>query len=239
MPLVNYCKKCKTEVPLGDCCPHCGGKLMQSGEQISFGMKRKVVKEWFCWNQLLRIALPVFGLALAIIVGAEAWAAGAQGVIALISQGFLETMLGLLGLMLFAIFLLLHLQGVESVHTVIDRQGVHVRTYIADGNDLGRISRFVSQQTVERLAQTDDRAPLPGLMLVHRVTLPWGDIRRVHIWKEGSTILFFRPSFWQVAAVRCPLSEMAQAEALIRKKLKRSKKVRILPAEKPEKKKKR
>ena len=239
MPLVNYCKKCKTEVPLGDSCPHCGGKLAQTGEQISFGMKRKVVREWFAWNHLLRIALPVFGLVFAIIVGAEAAAAGAEGVIALISQGFLETMLGLLALMLFGIFLLLHLQGVESVHTVIDKQGVHVRTYIADGNDLGRLARFVSQQTVERLAETDDRVPLPGLMLVHRVTLPWSEIRRVRIWKEGSAILFFRPTFWQVASIRCPMSELPEAEALIRKKLKRMKRVKVQPAVKSEKKKKR
>ena len=238
MPFVNYCKKCKTEVPLGESCPHCGGKLSQNGEQLSFGMKRKVVREWFAWNNLLRIALPVFVLVFGMIVGAEAAAAGAEGVIALISQGFLETMLGLLALMLFGIFLLLHLQGVESVHTVIDRQGIHVRTYIADGNDLGRIARFVSLQSAERLTQTDDRAPLPGLMLVHRVTLPWMEIRRVRIWKEGSTILFFRPSFWQVAAVRCPVSELGQAEEMIRKKLKRSKKVRILPPETSEKKRK-
>ena len=238
MPLVNYCKKCKTEVPMGESCPHCGGRLTQSGEQISFGMKRKVVREWFAWNHLLRVALPVFALVLAVAVGAEAYAAGMQGVIALIAQGFLETMLGVLGLMLFAIFLTLHLQGVESVHTVLDKQGVHVRTYIADGNDLGRIARFVSRQTVERLAETEDRAPLPGLMLVHRVTLPWTEIRRVRIWREGSTILFFRTSFWQVSAVRCPVGELAAAEALIRKKLKRNKKARVLPAEVSEKKKK-
>ena len=239
MPVVNYCKKCRTEVPLGESCPHCGGKLSQTGEQISFGMKHKVVGEWFAWNHLLRVALPVFLLALITVLAAEAVAAGAQGVIALLSQGFLETMLGLLGLMLMAVFLILHLQGVESVHTVLDKQGVHVRTYIAQGNDLGLYARFMTQQAADRLAQTDERPELQGLMLVRRVTLPWTEIRRVRFWREGSTILFFRPSFWQVAAVRCSISELPEAEAFIRKKLKRSKKVRIVPLETSEKKKKR
>jgi len=239
MPLVNYCKKCKTEVPLGESCPHCGGRLAQTGEQISFGVKRRVVREWFAWNQLLRIALPVFVLVLGTILAAEAAAAGEQGVIALISQGFLETMLGLLGLMLLAIFLILHLQGVESVHTVLDRQGVHVRTYIAEGNDLGLYARFMSRQAAEQLAETDERPPLPGLMLVRRITLPWTEIRRVRIWREGSTILFFRPSFWQAAAVCCSFSELEEAESFVRKKLKRNKKARVLPLERAEKNKKR
>ena len=63
-------------------------------------------------------------------------------------------------------------------------------------------------------------------MLVRRITLPWAEIRRVRIWREGATLLFFRPAFWQVAAVRCPYGELAAAEALVRKKLKRNKKAK-------------
>ena len=65
------------------------------------------------------------------------------------------------------------------------------------------------------------------------------DIRRVRIWKEGSAILFFRPTFWQVASIRCPMSELPEAEALTRKKLKRMKRVKMQPVVKSEKKKKR
>ena len=47
MPLVNYCRKCKAEVPLGESCSYCGGKLAATGEMISFGVVRAPVKEWF------------------------------------------------------------------------------------------------------------------------------------------------------------------------------------------------
>lgn len=239
MPLVNYCKKCKTEVPLGETCPYCSGKLTQTGEMISFGLMRRVVKDWFAWNNLLRIVLPVLALVCIIVVAAEAWAGGWDAVAALLAHGFMETMLGLLALVLLGIWLVLRLQGIENVHVVLDKQGVHVRTYVQRGDARALMTRFVGEQTVERLEASDERAPLNGLALVRRVTLPWSEIRRVRIWREGSTMLFFRPAFWQVAAVHVPVSEMNDAEALVRKKLKRMKKVRVLPQEKKEKKKKR
>ena len=75
MPLVQYCKKCKTEVPLGESCVHCGGKLTKSNEMISFGVARTPVREWFCWNEWLRIILLLLGgmmLLVLLIETAEA-----------------------------------------------------------------------------------------------------------------------------------------------------------------------
>lgn len=239
MPLVNYCKKCKAEVPLGESCPYCGGKLTQAGEQLSFGMLRTPVRDWFAWNGLLRIALPVLLLVCVSVLAAEAAAAGQLGVLVLVEQGFFTAMLWVLGLMLGAIWLLLALQGPEKVHVLLDRQGLHMRTYLPQGGDLRLYARFLSPAAVEKLAAEDDRPPLEGLVLVRRITLPWEAVRRVRVWREGFTLLFFRPAFWQAAAVRCPAEDLAEAEALVRKKLKKSKKVRVLPLEKDEKKKKR
>lgn len=239
MPLVNYCKKCQAETPLGESCPYCGGKLTQTGEMISFGVVRSVVKEWFAWNNLLRILLPVWGLTLMIVIIAEMAATGAEGAVALLEQGLMQTMTGLLLAALALIWGLLSLQGVESVHVVMDKQGVHVRTYVSRKNTISLYARFASMQTVERLAASDDRPELEGLMLVRRVTLPWSEIRRVKIWREGGAMLFFRPSFWQVADVRVPFSELPEAEAYLRKKLKRVKKAKVQPAENSEKKKQR
>jgi len=78
MPLVNYCRKCKAETPLGESCPYCGGKLAQTGEQISFGLMRRPEREWFAWNGVLRIALPVLLLVFVIVVAAETAAAGTE-----------------------------------------------------------------------------------------------------------------------------------------------------------------
>ena len=85
------------------------------------------------------------------------------------------------------------------------------------------------QQGAQRLAAGDDRPPLEGLMLVRRVTLPWESIRRVRVWREGATVLFFHPRYWQVLAMRCPLADLPPAEEYVRKKLKRFKRVKVLP----------
>ena len=90
-------------------------------------------------------------------------------------------------------------------------------------------ARFTTPEAVERLAAGDDRPPLEGLTLVRRVTLPWESIRRVRVWREGATLLFFHPRYWQVLAMRCPLADLPAAEEYVRKKLKRFKRVKVLP----------
>ena len=235
MPLVNYCRKCKAEVPLGETCTYCGGKLTQTGEQISFGLVRTPARDWFVWNSLLRIALPVLALVCVFVLAAEAAVGGQAGVLALLEQGFFQSMLGILGLMLAAIWLLLCCQGPEKVHVVLDRQGVHVRTYLPSEGDARLYARFLTPAMAEKLQMEDERPQLAGLRLVRRITLPWETIRRVRIWREGMTLLFFRPAFWQAAAIRCPAADLAEAEALVRKKLKRFRKVKIYPLEKKKK----
>jgi len=230
MPLVNYCRKCKAETPLGESCPSCGGKLAQTGEQISFGLMRRPEREWFAWNNLLRVALPVLLLVLVIVVAAEAAASGADGVIRLLKGGFLRTMLVMLGVLLAGMWLVFRLQGMESVHVVLDKQGVQVRTYVQEGNDMALYARFLSEQAIDKLAAEDERPALEGLTLVRRISLPWSEIRRVRIWREGSTILFFRPTFWQAASVRVPVNELEEAEGFVRKKMKRNKKAKVQPA---------
>ncbi len=230
MPLVNYCKKCKAETPLGESCPYCGGKLPQTGEQISFGVMRRPVKEWFAWNALLRIVLPVWALVLVMVVAAEGAVTGTDGVTALLTGGFLRTMLGLLAAALAVIWAILWLQGVESVHVVLDKQGVHVRTYVQQGQTTALYARLMNEKAAEKLAAEDERPELAGLLLVKRVSLPWNTISRVRIWREGGTILFFRPILWQAAAVQVPVQEMEEAESFVRKKMKRNKKAKVQPA---------
>ena len=235
MPLVNYCKKCRAEVPVGESCPYCGGKLAQTGEQISFGVVREPVKEWFAWNSLLRIALPVLGLICVFVTAAEMASAGQQGVIALFQHGFAETILRTLGLTIVGIWGLLTLQGPEHVHVVLDKQGIWVRTYLPEGNRVGLAARILSAAAAEKLAEEDERPSLEGLVLVRRVFLPWSVVSRVRVWRENGVLLFFHPAFWQAAYVHCPLAEAAEAEAFVRKKLKRQKKCRIIPSEKTKK----
>lgn len=213
MPLVNYCRKCRTETPLGESCPYCGGRLSKTGEQLSFGIIRNPVTDWFSWNDVLRVMLPAWLVALVAVLAAEASATGAAGVTALLRQGFLWVMLGLLAGMLAALLALMLLRGPERVHFVMDRAGVHARVYVPQGCGALRLyARFTTPEAVERLAAGDDRPPLEGLTLVRRVTLPWESIRRVRVWREGATVLFFHPRYWQVLAMRCPLADLPPAE---------------------------
>ena len=149
--------------------------------------------------------------------------------IVMLTGGFLRTMLGLLAAALIVIWILLKVQGMESVHVVLDKQGVHVRTYVQQGNPAALYARFLNEQTAEKLAEEDERPELPGLLLVKRVSLPWNTISRVRVWREGCAILFFRPSLWQAAAVNVPVSELEAAEEYVRKKMKRNKKAKVQP----------
>ncbi|MDD3334718.1 MAG: hypothetical protein PHI98_04285 [Eubacteriales bacterium] len=234
MPAVQYCRKCKTEVPLGDSCPHCGGKLAKAGEQLSFGVVRRPLRDWFEWNRFLRIGLPVLALVFLSAVGAELISGGVTGIIALFKQGFLGTLLWLLAGLLALIALLLWIQGGEKIHFVLDREGVKAYSYLPEPSILQLYARFLTPGQVEQLAEQEPQ--LPGLTLVRRVILPWTEIRRVRVWREGSVLLFFRPSCWQALAVSCPVQELDVTEAYVRAKLKRFKKVKILPLLKPQEK---
>ena len=231
MPLANYCRKCRAETPAGESCPYCGGKLTKAGERQSFGVSRAPWRDWFCWNRLLRVGLPVWALSFLLIALAEFCSGGTPALAGLFRRGFGLTMLWLLGGMLALFWALLFCQGQEKVHYLLDKDGVSAYTYVSEEvNDLALYARFLTPAQAE--AMQEDEHALPGLWLVRRVILPWERMKRVKIWREGQTLLFFDPAYWQVLAVTCPVQEFAEAEAWVRAKTKRFKTVRVLPAEK-------
>lgn len=231
MPLANYCRKCRAETPAGESCPYCGGKLTKAGERLSFGVSRAPWRDWFCWNRLLRVGLPVWALSFLLIALAEFCSGGTPALAGLFRRGFGLTMLWLLGGMLALFWALLFCQGQEKVHYLLDKDGVSAYTYVSEEvNDLALYARFLTPAQTE--AMQEDEHALPGLRLVRRVILPWERMKRVKIWREGQTLLFFDPAYWQVLAVTCPVQELAEAEAWVRAKTKRFKTVRVLPAEK-------
>ena len=229
MAIANYCQKCAVETPTGESCPYCGGKLSKTNERFSFGVTRRPVRDWFEWNRYLRVGLPVLGVIFLAAVLGEGFAAGGAGVLRLFQRGFAGTMLALLAGLLLIVFALLWLQGVENVHYVLDREGVKAYTYLRDARPFRLYARFLTPAAVRGLAE--EKHALPGLTLVRRTILPWEALRRVRVWREGSTLLFFRPAFWQVLAAVCPVFDLPQAEAWVRAKVKRYKTVQVLPRE--------
>ncbi|MBQ8150938.1 MAG: hypothetical protein IJ041_10525 [Clostridia bacterium] len=224
MPLVQYCKKCKTEVPLGESCVHCGGKLTKSNEMISFGVARTPVREWFCWNEWLRIILLLLGGMMLLVLLIETAAGGFGAARELLLGGLLGTMLILLAAALLLCYVLLRLQGGERIHYVLDKQGVHAWHYLNEADPVRLYARLLSPDSVARLAQ-DDHA-LPGLTLIRSQFIPWNEIRRVRIWRENAVLLLYRPNWWLTMFVNCPINEMEAVEKMLRLKLKPRKEVK-------------
>ena len=123
MPLVNYCRKCKAEVSNGSVCPRCGSKLTKAGERLSCHYKRTPVTDWFSWNAMLRVAVPVMALVMLTALLAEACAEGETGVINVLTQGFFMTILLFFGVLLLLMLFLLLLQGHEDVRYALDATG--------------------------------------------------------------------------------------------------------------------
>ena len=223
MPLVYYCKKCKTEVPVGETCTYCGGKLSKQSEMLSFGTIHAPVQDWFCWNELLRIALPILGGITALALGFEWATGGLPAVEKLVRNGFLGTMLILLGVVLALFFVLLYLQGSECIHYVLGRQGIHAWTYLQDPKPIQLYTRLLTPEAIEKFAQ--DEHALEDLTLIRYQTIAWQDVHRVRLWRENAVLLIYRPSWWQVMHVNCPIQEWNAVEQMTRQKLKPRKEV--------------
>ena len=73
MALTAYCKKCAREVEPGEVCPYCGSKLGKNAAHAAWCVERTPVKDWMCWNALMRILLP------AALAGACRPAAAGEG----------------------------------------------------------------------------------------------------------------------------------------------------------------
>ena len=228
MALVNFCKKCKQEVPAGEACPFCQGKLTKTNERVAFMMERVPARDWFAWNQVLRVALPALLFAALAITLLEGYLSGGEAVQTLFLRGFFWEIMGILGRMLLLMWGIFLVQGKEHVHFVLDKEGVHAYTRLQKPAVWRLYARFISQKAVEKLQEQQPSGPVDG-MLIRRVDIHWADIKKVRFWKENRHLLFFNPGWWQVMAVACPPAAYKDAEAFVRKKLGKSRKARIIP----------
>ncbi len=224
MPLVQYCKKCKMDVPPGETCLHCGGKLTKTSEKLTFGIAHVPVKDWFCWNELLRIALPLLLGVVAVSLLFEMATGGKAAVERLLRSGFPGAMLILLGVILLVFYIILRLQGGERIQYELDKQGIHVRYYLHEAAPVQLYTRLVTKDELEMLAQ--DEHVLPGLTLIRYRCIQWKDIKRVHFWRENAVMLVYDPEWWQALFVNCPIGELEAVEKMVRKMLKPKKEIR-------------
>ena len=225
MALTAYCKKCAREVDAGEICPVCGTRLGKNSAHAAWCMERTPVKDWMCWNALMRILLPAALVILLLVLLSEAIAGGAGAVEKLLVSGFPTVLLILLGAILILAFIALLLQGKELTDYVVDNRGVHEIHYLPEPTPLKLIARLKSPALLRGIQQG---SAAPGLKIGEK-DLPWKNVARVQLWPEKGMILYYAPSWWMRIALVCSPFSWNDVMALTREKLGRKKKI-SLPA---------
>ena len=232
MALTAYCKKCAREVEPGEVCPYCGSKLGKNAAHAAWCVERTPVKDWMCWNALMRILLPVALVILLLVLAAEGISGGIGAVEQMLVSGFPAVLLILLGTILLLALAALLMQGKELTDYVVDNRGLHEVHYLPDPTPLKLIARLRSPAQMKEAMQGTG-APVLKLGEKH---LAWKDVARVQLWPEKCMILYYAPGWWMRIAAACTPFIWEDVTALTREKLGRKRKVKlpsslVVPAE--------
>ena len=223
MPLTSYCKKCARDVPVGDICPDCGGKLAASAVRLAWCVDHVPLRDWMCWNAVMRIALPAAGITLAVTLLLETIFGGLAGLAQLLSGGLLPTLAWLTLGSLAVLLLVFILQGDDLLDCVIDSTGVHIQQYLPRPTAFKLALRLKSPQLLKQRDESD-------VLLISSRSISWKEIRRVQLRREKGLILLYAPAWWQRLTIPCTHATWKDALAFIRDKLGKKKDV-ILPPE--------
>ena len=221
LPLTSYCKKCGQDVPVADFCPHCRAKLAANTVRLAWCVEHHSVRDWMCWNAVMRLLLPVLAATLALVILLEALLGGAAGVTALLGGGLLISLAGILGMLLALMLLVFILQGDDLLDCVIDGRGIHVQVYLPHPTALKLLLRGKSL----RLMDSGE-----DMLLLSSREIAWKDIQRVQLWPEKNMILLYAPKWWMRVSLPCTPFTWEDALEFIREKIGRKKAV-ILPEE--------
>ena len=219
MPLTSYCKKCSRDVPVGERCPHCGSKLPANTVRLAWCVDHVPLRDWMSWNAVMRIALPVLLLALALAVLLEGVTGGVAGIEAILREGLPLSLLGVAIFGAAVLLLLFILQGDDILDCVVDNKGFHVQQYLPEPTPLKLLTRLKSPALMSRV--TDEN---PMLLLSQR-EIAWKDIVRVQLWPEKTLLLLYAPRWWLRLAVPCTPFTWEDALAMVSDKLGRKKAV--------------
>ena len=223
IPLTSYCKKCGQDVPVASFCPNCRSKLAANTVRLAWCVDHHPVRDWMCWNSVMRLLLPVLGATLALVVLLEAILGGLDGVAMLLGGGLTLTLIGLMGMLLAVMLLVFILQGDDLLDCVVDARGVHVQRYLPEPTALKLLLRGKSPRMLDALG--DDT-----LLLISSTEIAWKDVARVQLWPEKTMILFYAPKWWMRVSLPCTPFTWEDALSFIREKIGKKKAV-ILPEE--------
>lgn len=210
-------------MPVSTVCPNCGAKLGANTVRLAWCVEHQPVRDWMCWNAVMRLYLPVQGVTLALVLLLEALLGGAEGVTALLRGNLLIVPAGVTLLLLAGMLLVFILQGEDLLDCVIDARGIHVQRYLPEPTALRLLLRGKSPRMLDTLGED-------GMLLISSGEIAWKDIQRVQLWPEKTLILFYAPRWWMRLSLPCTPFTWEDALSAIRDKLGRKKAV-ILPAE--------
>ncbi|MBR6028988.1 MAG: hypothetical protein IKP40_07850 [Clostridia bacterium] len=155
---------------------------------LSWYTSRKRAQDWFCWNSLARLALPVAAGALLLIAGLELAGGGWRGLENLFTKGLGITLLWMLLTLVIGAWLLFTLQGTDVLECVLDGKGAHLRIFLPAPTPLKLLLRGL---------RPDKQTAYPGEPVqTASLDIAWKDIRRVQLWPEKGAVLLYAPHFW-------------------------------------------
>ena len=221
IPLTSYCKKCGQDVPVSSFCPNCRSKLAANTVRLAWCVEHHPVRDWMCWNAVMRLLLPVLAATLALVVLLEAVFGGLDGVTLLLGGGLPVSLAGMMVMVLALMLLVFILQGDDLLDCVIDGRGIHVQQYLPHPTALKLLLRGRSPRL---LSGGED------MLLVSSREIAWKDVQRVQLWPEKDMILLYAPRWWMRVSLPCTPFTWEDALDFIRDKIGKKKAV-ILPEE--------
>lgn len=221
MPLTAYCKKCARDVPPGDRCPYCHGKLAKSARRVAWCAEHVPVRDWLCWNAAMRLLLPLMGMVLVLVTALELLGGGSLA--GVLHSGLVFSLFGLMLIVCALLLLILILQGEDLQDCVVDGKGVHVQQYLPHPTPLKLILRLRSPRLMEQFDPED------GLLLIGQEEILWKDVARVQLWPGKPLLLFYAPSWWMRLALPCTAFTLEDCTVFLQEKL--GKRKGVLPPE--------
>lgn len=209
-------------MPVGDCCPVCGGKLNPKQAHLVWRLAHTPVTDWICWNAAARMALPALAVVAVLALLLELLAGGLVGVENLLLGALPGQLLLALLVLCAAVLLGLYLQGEDELCCSLDSRGVTVQVYLPRPTPL----RLLLRGKHPRLMREHPGEPL----LVAEHTLPWKRVNRVQLWPGKPLVLLYAPRWWLRLALPCPPERWEEALGALRTALGSSKQVQLPPA---------
>lgn len=221
MAIYRFCPKCKRDVPLADVCPVCGRELKPATLRVSWILNRKPVTDWFAWNRILRVLLPVYFTVAVAIILPEIIARGLFAFTFLMNNGLLPLIIALLPFSILVCFLVLFLQGEEEEFVLLDTSSAQQRCFLTDPKPIQLWLRGISTQSAPQSDDADGHIHV----LISDKKIMWNEVSRFGTWRERGKLLLYKPSYYLYMVLHCSPENFDETQTLLQaRKTKRTKK---------------